>query len=525
MRKRVLFIFLLIALLSAAVTAFADEELFWSNFNNDPVKNGPKYYSTFPISENHDPVLVTRVRTYHWNSGNGAEPGRICVYENGEELQCWQAVGRSAYGSPNVYWETLTDFVMQPGHTYGFKDSDYTTWSYNDASKDRGMIELYTEASASAAAPAPAPAPASSSSSGSSSASAGYTVPSNPSAGQTFLFGRYEQDNNLSNGAEPIEWQVLTVQGDRALVISKYALDFKPYNDVITDMTWENSSLRKWLNGEFYTGAFTAAEKNQILLVTNDNPDNPVFGTEGGNRTQDRIFVLSADEAQRYFKTDSARICKVTDYAAANYESAYSAHTTQYMQRSSSFREALYWLRTPGDNPAKTVYVAGDGSIYYYGFAPMVLIYGTAYNEVRPAFWMKTAAPCLKVTYHGENCLAKVPTDSKCYKPGDLVTVLFDPVEYMSGLIFNGWDRDGDGAADHGYFYDSFVMPAKNVDLYAICYQPIYDQQQYYDHQQQNNDGATGRPDPGWTNNQYVPPSVIYPDGTNPGYYFENGVG
>ena len=509
MNKRILLVFLMIAVLTAVIPVFADEELIWSNFNNDPVKNGPKYYSTFPIPEDHGPILVTRVRTYHWNSGNGAEPGTICVYENGQELQCWQAVGRSAYGSLNVYWETLTDFVMQPGHTYGFKDSDYATWSYNDASKDRGMIELYGEdSSKSSTGPAPAPAPSYSS----PSSTAGYTVPSNPIAGQTFFFGRYEQDNNLSNGAEPIEWQVLTVQGDRALVISKYALDFKAYNDVITDITWENSSLRKWLNGEFYTNAFTATEKNQILLVTNDNPDNPVFGTDGGNRTQDRIFVLSSDEAQRYFRTDAERICRVTDYAAANYEAAYSSHTSLYLQRSSSFTEALWWLRTPGDSSAKTIYVARDGSIYYYGYAPMVLIYGTAYNEVRPAFWMKTAAPCYKVTYHGENCLAKVPTDSKCYKPGDLVKVLFEPVEYMSGLIFNGWDRDGDGVSDHGYYYDNFVMPAKNVDLYAICYQPIYDQEQHYYDQNQNFD-ATGRPDPGWNNNiQYVPPTIVYPD-------------
>ena len=113
-----------------------------------------------------------------------------------------------------------------------------------------------------------------------------------------------------------------------------------------------------------------------------------------------------------------------------------------------------------------------------------------------------------------------MPTDSKCYKPGDVVTVLFDPVEYVTGLIFNGWDRDGDGVSDHGYYYNSFVMPAKNVDLYAICYQPYYDQyQQYYDVTIENQD-------PGWNiNNPYNPPSVLYPDGTDYGYYFDNGVG
>ena len=114
---------------------------------------------------------------------------------------------------------------MLPGHTYGFKDSDYTTWSYNDASKDRGMIELYTEGTASNAN-GPAPAPAASYTSRSSSA--GYTVPSALSVGQTFKLGEYEQDNNTGNGTEPIEWQVLAVKGDRALVISRYVLDARP---------------------------------------------------------------------------------------------------------------------------------------------------------------------------------------------------------------------------------------------------------------------------------------------------------
>ena len=88
--KRYVFTFVMILLLAAAITAFADEELYWSNFNSDPVKNGPKYYGTFSVAADHAPVLITRIRTYHWNSGNGAEPGMICAYENGEELKPFQ---------------------------------------------------------------------------------------------------------------------------------------------------------------------------------------------------------------------------------------------------------------------------------------------------------------------------------------------------------------------------------------------------------------------------------------------------
>ena len=464
--KRYVFTFVMILLLAAAITAFADEELYWSNFNSDPVKNGPKYYGTFSVAADHEPVLITRIRTYHWNSGNGAEPGKICAYENNEELQCWQAVGRSAFGSPNVYWETLTDFTMLPGHTYGFKDSDYTTWSYNDASKDRGMIELYTEGTASnVSGPAPAPAPAAAAASRSSSG--GYTVPSSLSVGQTFKLGEYEQDNNTGNGTEPIEWQVLAVQGDRALVISRYVLEVRAYHNA--GNTWESHNDRQWLNEDFYNRAFTDAEKKQILTVTNDNPDNATYGTKGGNRTQDKIFYLSIDET-RNFSSDDNRKAKPTEYVRA-----------QGILVLEPYGGTTYWsLRSPGYTESIRAYVDGDGITY-----PMGIFLPDGYENpvigARPAFWVKTApAVCLKVTYKGNNCLSKVPTDDKCYKPGDKVTVLFDPTEYMPGLIFNGWDWDKDGAADYGFFYYEFVMPNKDVEMNAVCYQQIYDQQQYH---------------------------------------------
>ena len=42
------------------------------------------------------------------------------------------------------------------------------------------------------------------------------------SVGDIITFGHYEQDNNLDNGAEPIEWIVLDVQDGKALLLSKY---------------------------------------------------------------------------------------------------------------------------------------------------------------------------------------------------------------------------------------------------------------------------------------------------------------
>ncbi|MBQ6509513.1 MAG: hypothetical protein IJI07_08580 [Flexilinea sp.] len=76
------------------------------------------------------------------------------------------------------------------------------------------------------------------------------------------------------------------------------------------------------------------------------------------------------------------------------------------------------------------------------------------------------------VKYYHNNCLAEVPEDETVYQYGDEVEVLFEPVEYMNGLIFYGWDWDDDGIADFGYSWRYFDMPKKDVKLKAICIAP-----------------------------------------------------
>ena len=150
-------------------------------------------------------------------------------------------------------------------------------------------------------------------------------------------------------------------------------------------------------------------------------------------------------------------------------------------------------LRSPGSSNSGRGTVDPTGKINYSGmetgsFSAKPTVY------MRPAFWMKVPVKGFTVTYEGNNCLAKVPSDGNVYQPGDKVTVLFEPVEYMSGLIFNGWDWNDDGVADFGYYYNQFEMPKKDVVLKAICYipyQPPYDQGQYYN-QGQYYDNQTG---------------------------------
>ncbi len=73
-------------------------------------------------------------------------------------------------------------------------------------------------------------------------------------------FGSYPQTSD--NGVQSIEWQVLSREGNKMLVISLYGLDVRCFDE--DSNNWANSEIRKWLNGEFYSKAFTDQEKKSI---------------------------------------------------------------------------------------------------------------------------------------------------------------------------------------------------------------------------------------------------------------------
>ena len=93
--------------------------------------------------------------------------------------------------------------------------------------------------------------------------------------GDTVFFGSYEQDNETSNGKEDIEWLVLAKENNRLLVVSQYGLDCQQYNTNETEVTWENCTLREWLNEDFFHAAFSDREKAMIPTVTVSADKNP----------------------------------------------------------------------------------------------------------------------------------------------------------------------------------------------------------------------------------------------------------
>ena len=206
--------------------------------------------------------------------------------------------------------------------------------------------------------------------------------------GNYITFGTYPQ-TKAGNDATPIEWLVLARDGDKALLISRYGLDAQPYNKDYTSVTWETCTLRTWLNGTFYNKAFSSAEQAAILTTNVDNSKNQCYSgwsTNGGKNTQDKVFLLSYAEANKYFgvtynnsSNTKSRVAP-TAYAIAQGTGKNSSYKT-----ADGIDAGWWWLRSPGVSQYDAAYVSTDGSLY----ANRVNV---GSGSVRPALWVNLEA-------------------------------------------------------------------------------------------------------------------------------------
>lgn len=195
------------------------------------------------------------------------------------------------------------------------------------------------------------------------------------SKGDTVSFGSYEQDGNTSNGPEPIQWIVLDKIDGQLLLLSADVLEARQYHHVpFEEVTWENSDLRAWMNGDFYEGAFTPVQRGLIETVHNENADQSITGASGGAATDDRVFALSETESVIYLNTPAAR----SDIGAA----PASVHAAARPLSVSEDGTADWWLRSPGTYGFATQFVDAMGVPSLSG-ANVDLQYG-----VRPALWI-----------------------------------------------------------------------------------------------------------------------------------------
>lgn len=186
---------------------------------------------------------------------------------------------------------------------------------------------------------------------------------------------------------EPIKWRVLSTAGNQAFLQTDLAMDDQKYNINWTSVTWETCSMRSWLNGygaetnepkmdyrsdSFLQDAFTSAQQQAICTTEVKNADNLGYGTEGGDHTTDKIFLLSEQEVYGI---------KASSYGFAE---AYDTYDRARRRKSSTYAKAKgvwsnsggagydgncwWWLRTPGDIRHITVKVISYCYVGRHGY-------------------------------------------------------------------------------------------------------------------------------------------------------------
>ena len=248
-------------------------------------------------------------------------------------------------------------------------------------------------------------------------------------------FGSYEQDDNTANGKEPIEWLVLDYDAahNRALLLSRYGLETLPYNKEFTDITYEKSTLRNWLNGMFLNKAFTAQERAGIELTNVDNSSSQGYSswrTSGGNNTQDKVFLLSYAEAKKYlgvtYNNSNNTKSRVAPTAYAIKQGAYTNNTHKTADGAAA---GWWWLRSPGYDQKLAEVVPTAGSLSRSSV-------NADRGCVRPALWINLES----------DVFSTISTSAAASKP-DLVGAKRSAFRNVGGYVtFGSYEQDNNEA-------------------------------------------------------------------------------
>ena len=159
---------------------------------------------------------------------------------------------------------------------------------------------------------------------------------------------------------------VAAKEGKNVLLISRELLDWDQFDDS-GNTSWSSSSLRSWLNDEFYYSAFSESERAKIVTTSVNN------GQEGV--TQDRVFLLSQDQLDTYMG-DSSKL------SLSGYMTNYGVDHAK--ERSHGYFDPImeyeWWTRTPASESGKMVVISAYGN-FTSGMAD-------DYRGVRPAIWV-----------------------------------------------------------------------------------------------------------------------------------------
>jgi hypothetical protein len=176
-------------------------------------------------------------------------------------------------------------------------------------------------------------------------------------------------DADASSPEERISWRILEKDNNNVFLVADRVLDIKPFNQSGDETDWEDSTLRKWLNRDFYFSAFSDDEKKSIAeskVINYNNPNSePDYETI---ETTDRIFLLSFEEIENYFVSEADRKAEPTQFAKSQ------------SVNSDSGDYCCWWLRSPGDYADEAGIVLDNGDYASFNVADM--------KGIRPALWL-----------------------------------------------------------------------------------------------------------------------------------------
>ena len=183
-------------------------------------------------------------------------------------------------------------------------------------------------------------------------------------------FGKYPK--TAGGVSEPMEWDVMRIKSDRALLLSVNIIEQMRYAKELVNTPWKESLIRRWTNGEFYEKAFSDEERAMIPETEIANPGNLTYKTSESTNTRDYIFIPSINDARRFYKYDSERMAFATEYASK--KGVYVNEDT---------KGSYWWLRSNGGNMYNAAAVNFEGYVFEYGF-----YVNSTQIGVRPALWI-----------------------------------------------------------------------------------------------------------------------------------------
>ncbi len=275
---------------------------------------------------------------------------------------------------------------------------------------------------------------------------------------ESIIFGRYEIDGNLSNGLENIEWVLVDIDKDNneAILLSKYVLDYKPYldaayalknkyyelNDIYNSneyyewinnesideirsdiakiygetsekVSWETSTLRDWLNNEFYNTAFSKGEKSVIKkkeLVSKRFETN--------YNTTDNVFCIDVEDLPKYFNCDEA------------FDEKWGTIKKLYYTKSTRFATKV--IEATEESKEKAATKAQDGN---YWFRSMNTL--DAYTARMVNVEINFFAP---ISYR-EKCAANVESRDIGVRPAICIDLSLETIKERSTKLVEGFDN------------------------------------------------------------------------------------